>query len=133
MKYLLLLSGLLLCLICGCVFISDAPTDKQIISDYGYQPSDNWELVYLKVKGFSAEGNYGKAFIDGKERCTKTYKAEELRPLDPSLKPAYVEHKAGEENTLSDTLYYIKTNKGWMKISAGEYLGYKMMDNPVKY
>jgi hypothetical protein len=126
-KRLLVVAPLLLTLLVGCTLLTSKPSDKQIESDL-YFNKDNYELVSLKILGINVYGDLARAYVTYKLKRLNDEKRERVKTkstgnmwddlyIDSNTPP----EKKGQIIDGSETLYYLKTDRGWLEIDEAEY------------
>ena len=123
MKKVVLLVLLLPLLITGCAFFNSKPSDEQIKND-AYN-SKNEQIQDFKIVGINVRGDLARAFV----KIRTIYVQDVFGYSFPigttnfmSTKPTkdILFNKKGEIREESDTLYYIKTDRSWVKILPSE-------------
>ena len=90
------------------------PSDQQIIADVPID-KDIEEVLNIEIKGIDVKGNLAQAFVRVRVKYLK--KGESPRVF------GFLRYREKGEVSADDIkLYYIKTDRGWVKISNEEFV-----------
>jgi len=120
---LLLIFLVALIIVGGCAG-NNKPLDQQITND-AYD-NKHEQLMLIKIRGVNVDQDLARAFVEVKTKYIKDV-ADETLLYDFKNGRWYAPknrllHKKGEARGGSLTLYYLKTDRAWLKIDHDAYL-----------